>query len=412
MNKPSIAARFKSFFSGYGGGANNSSMWMGAASLPGSNYNYERAAGTLWENSAVMPCLAAIMRTFPEAPMQITREIEGKKRSIPTHPLAVLLDNPNPGYSAETLMQATLLSYHVDGNAYWRKLRSASGKTVQLWYVPHWQIAPQWSQDGSDYISHYLHTVDNHQERIPLEDIIHYRFGLNPNNYRLGLSPLRSVLREIAADNECSAYVTAILRNMGIPGAVISPSHPDHTLTPEQAEKLKQMWAAQFTGEGRGALLASSMGIKVERVGLSPEDMALDKIRQIPEARICAALGVPASLVGLSVGDQQKTYSNYSEAREAFYESNIIPTQAMFARELQRQLMPEFGNVSTDKIGWDYSDVRILQGDHDRKAARIEKLYKAGIINRAQALEMLDMPFGDADAQVYASARPTLEMAA
>ena len=39
-----------------------------------------------------------------------------------------------------------------------RNIPELAGRVVELWYVPHWTIKPEWPQDGSVFISHYLYS--------------------------------------------------------------------------------------------------------------------------------------------------------------------------------------------------------------------------------------------------------------
>jgi len=91
--------------------------------------------------------------------------------------------------------------------------------------------------------------------------------------------------------------------------------------------------------------------MRVDRLGLTPEELALDRLRRIPESRICGALRLPAMLVGLSVGDEQRTFSNYAQARRAGYEDCLGPMHRRFARQLTRDLLKELG-------GWVGTTVR------------------------------------------------------
>jgi hypothetical protein len=52
------------------------------------------------------------------------------------------------------------------------------------------------------------------------------------------------------------------------------------------------------------------------------------------------------------------------QAREAAYESMIVPIQRLLAAELQT-LVPDFGDPRRLKIGFDLSQVRVLQEDQN-----------------------------------------------
>jgi HK97 family phage portal protein len=389
-----IKAAVKAFqFGGWdsSGGIGSGYPWWGAL-LPGAKLDYQSEVGELWKNSAVAACVGFIARTFPEAPIQICRHGGLDGDNVDGHPLASLLEAPNGDYSGPLLWMATLLSWTVSGNAYWVKLRGGggAGRVMGLYYVPHFQIAPQWPTDGSEYISHYLYQVDGRQVRLPREDVVHFRNGLDPSNYRLGLSPLASVLREVVTDNEASTYAASILRNMGVPGIVITPKNDDAVLLDGDAEAIKRKFMARFTGDERGKPLVMSVPLDLHFPGFSPSDLMLDKVRDIPEERICAVLGIPPSVVGLGAGLDNLTYNNLEQARRIAYENNIIPTQRLFAAELTSQLLPDFESDSDELyVRFDNRQVHCLQDDLGDLYTRVGTAFEQGLITRDEARAMI-----------------------
>jgi HK97 family phage portal protein len=375
--------------SGYPGYGSNSLY----GTLPGTQYKFEQEVGTLWSNSAVSICLGWMIDNFSEPEFQVTRKDgEGNEVAVP-HALTDLIQEPNDDYDAETLWMATLLSYCVDGNAYWIKARGSEGfgRPLELWYVPHWMMAPAWPQDGSEYISHYVYTPNGMPRRIEKEDVVHFRFGMDPENQRLGMSRLKAVIREIFTDNEAGTYSAAIMKNMGIPGVLLNPkpiAGEEVVVDSTSRRELEVLWNSATTGDSRGKPVIPSVALDVVKLGLSPEELALDKIRQVPESRICGALRIPAMVVGLNVGHEQRTYSNYGEARESAYEDCLIPIQGRFARTLRRSLLPDLGDPSVDVPRWDYSRVRCLQEDEDARWKRVIGAKKERILtpNEARAL--------------------------
>jgi phage portal protein BeeE len=245
--------------------------------------------------------------------------------------------------------------------------------------------------------------VDGKDYFLPLQDVIHFRAGIpHPQNPRKGLSPLAAVLREVCADNEAATFSAALLRNMGIPGVIISPSKEEVHFSPEQHEKLLALWSSKFKGDRRGEPLVAPIPLQITSPGFSPEQLVLDSVRRIPEERITAALGISSIVVGLGAGLDRSTYSNYKEAREAAYESNIIPTQRMLANQLTRYLLPEFGMNSGERLYFDVSEVKGLREDQDALHRRVVQGYQGGVITRAEARSALGWPVGEGDA-VYVS---------
>lgn len=340
--------------------------------LPGAQYDYRREAANLWENSIVLACIKWMGRTFPEAPPLIEELMpDGKWVVSPGHSFVPLIENPNPFWTDCELWAATLLSLAVDGNAYWYKSRSKAGRVVELYYVPHWTMEPRWPDDGGKFLSGYEYRVHGDPIHLPVEDVVHFRDGVDPRNYRKGLSPLSAVLREVCSDNEAATFSAALLRNMGVPGVVISPAKEEGELATEERERLLKLWQQKFAGDRRGEPLVTQIPISVSAPAFSPEQMVIDKVRRVPEERITAALGIPAIVVGMGAGLERSTYANFKEAREAAYESSIIPTKRILAKQLTQQLLVEFADPGRFRIGWDFSEVRALQESQNDMFARL-----------------------------------------
>ncbi len=83
------------------------------------------------------------------------------------------------------------------------------------------------------------------------------------------------------------------------------------------------------------------------------------------------------------------TYSNYETALMAAYTGNVIPTQGLFADELQTQLVGDFDTSDTLQLEHDYSDVRVLQADLDSLYKRAVDALNGGLITLNTALVMI-----------------------
>jgi HK97 family phage portal protein len=403
---------------GYGGIAGNGafgSSWL-ANYLPGAQRDYAAEAGNLWQNSAIAACLNWITSNFDEPHLQVARQDEedaSKYKPVVRQRFTELMDQPNPDYDGDALWAATVLSFIVSGNAYWIKAKSPSRQKMYLYWAPYWEMQPRWSSDGKQFLDHYDHVVDGKRFIIPKENVVHFRNGLNPINPRAGLPQLEPVLREVVSDNGAATYTAAICRNWGVPRVLMMPETEGFTIDPEQQANLKELWREGTTGENAGSALTSSTKIKVVELTLTPDKMTLDKIRQIPEARICAALGLDPMVVGLSVGGEHRTYSNLQVAERMAYRNCLIPLQKRFARKISRDLLPELGGQPGDQARWDYSTVEALQEEAMSVAKRVTVLVNAGImtVNEARAkLGIKEWP-GEG-ANVLASDKQRAEQAA
>lgn len=372
-----------------------SSSWWSSLWLPG-RIDYAKEVGDGTGNSAVVATIGFIQRTFPEAPLAVwTLKADNTKDIEPAHPMVAAIMRPNEYYSGLLLWSATIADFAACGNAYWLKVRSGAGKIVELWYAPSWTMRPVWPDDGSEYLSGYEYKPDSSKPatKIDTADVVHFRDGIDPRNTRLGLSRLASVVREIYADDEAGNFTASLLRNVGIPGAIISPKK-DTNIDRDTAEQIRNRFDERFTGAGRGRSMVMLGPTEVTMLGYSPEQMNVTSLRRIPEERISAVMGIPAIVAGLGAGLDRATYANFEAAKQQAYESALIPMQRLLAAELQTQLLPDFDPRPASIVGFDLSNVRVLQDDQDALYKREIDAVLAGVKMVGEARSVLGLQSG------------------
>lgn len=377
--------------------------------LPATRFNYEREAGNLWDNSIVRMGLKWIEDTYPEARQVVYRPgAEGKMEQVPKHRLLDLVRNPRGPlqiFPRRVHEAGLLISLKVNGNAYEWIITSAAGLPVALVYLPHYLVRPI-PGGPNGWISHYEYRVGGSTIDIPVERMIHHMDGNDPETGgRSGLSRLGAALREVCTVNEIATFEATLLRARGVPSVIVNlrdmPAGQQQTPTADQAKQMKRRWQEDFTGDNRFTPLISTLPIDVHPLTMSPNDMALDKIAQLPIAVICGSLNLDPMVLGLP-SDDSKKYSNFREAREAAYEECIIPTQRLIDETRTEMLMPMIlGSTPQDELGRDYSDVRALQEDMNELHKRAREDYKAGLIKRKEGKRMIKEEYDETKDDVY-----------
>jgi HK97 family phage portal protein len=350
-------------------------------------------------NSAVYACLTAIATAYPEAPAKVYRDTApGQRDEVPDHPLKVLLDNPNPYITREDMWHYTQWAKHLTGNAYWRKIRSglAGTNVVALWPVSPARIVPVTTREdlaNGVFISWYAYSFDASQdpERIPPEDIIHFRLGVDDLDHRVGCSPLARLVREVAGDDAAHQWQEAMLNNGGTIGMLIQVPI-DSNITQEQAEDMKARFEDRFGGDNRGRTGVLMGGASATPYGFSPEQMDMKALHRIPEERIAAALRVPAIIAGLGAGLDRSTYANFREAREMFAEMTLLPLYGFDAATLNMQLKPEFDSNPKVSVAFDVTDLRAFQEDEDAKWRRLDMGVRTGWVRPNEARTDVGLP--------------------
>ena len=397
---PSLMSRFSRSIGGlfprWGGHGGGSQLTM---LLPGSSYDYEQECGDLWRNSVVALSLGWLSDRFCKPPIRVSRITRGGEYApLPRHPLVDLWSKPNAHFMRRNVETAIALSIKCDGNGYLHKVRNAGGKgqVVELWWVPHFQCAPTWPDGGAEFITGYEVTVDGENVPVAAEDIIHFRYGIDPRNVRLGLAPLKSQLREVCTVNEESSYTAALLRNSAVPGLMVVPDSDELRPSKEDAERIKERILAGFGKDQRGSSVVLGGKYKVVPVGFSPEQLKLDVLPQAAVSRVAASLGVAPMSLGLP--DPGKTYANLEEANRSSW-STIQAIQDIIAETLRWNMLPEYGtDPYTHVVEYDYSNVQELQESLDLLHARVREDYKAKLITKNEGRDILGFdPVPDGD---------------
>ena len=349
-------------------------------------------------NSIVVACVRWVQRVFSEAPMMLQQWLEDRAEweDIHVDELLLLLERPNPYYNGTALWKATIADLMLSGTSYWIRVRSQTGRVVQLWWAPESIVTPKGDpNDPTVFISYYEYAPSTNRgstpTRLRVEDVIQFRDGIDPTNVRKGLSGMKALLREIFTDDEAANMTASLLRNMGVPGVIISPKAG--TIGKDAAQEIKETFMEKFTGDAKGEPLVLGGDATVQQFGFSPQQMGGRDLRGVPEERITAVLGVNAAVVGLGAGlASTKVGATLREYREEAFESTIIPMYRDMALQITQQLMDDFHDSKTHRLAFDLTKVRVLQEDELKRSERISNLVSNGVLKVAEVRRALGWP--------------------
>lgn len=342
-------------------------------------------------NSIVAACLAWGTRNFRQAHLTLLRETKPKVyEQVARHPALDLLKRPNRHYPAKTLWLGVYLSYQLDGNAYVIKVKNARGfgVPVELYYAPHWAMRPVYTPGSTEWVDYYEYTFEGRYVRFAPEDVIHFKNGVDPTNPRLGYAPLKAALLEVFTDEEAARFTAALLKNMGVPGIIISSDDPNTQIDEVEAKGFVEKFKRRFTGAKRGEPFVATGKIKVDTIGFTPEELNLDGVRKIPADRVCAVLGIPGAVVGLGSGTDASTYNNLRNYQRQAFEQHLVPVWDDLAEELTDQLLRDFDDDPELLFDFDTSEIAALREDEDAIHKRAKEALDAGgiTLNEYRAL--------------------------
>ena len=373
------------YLTGYGSGQLQTLL---RRALPGSTKDWARVAGDLGLNGVVASAIDWYVRNYPQATPRYYRPVDSQQAEpVEDHPVLQLMAQPDPMIMGSLFWGWVIQDYKLFGNTYLRKIRSSTRGTVTaLQFLPQDMVRPV--GNGVNPLTHYVYTTDGRSFDIPVSDIIHIRYGRDPSDIRIGRAPLTAVLREIATDNTASTTAYGLLANGAMPSLIVGPDAKETSvdMSMDDARQVKRQLHEDLTGDGSGGIVVMTGAYKMDRVSLTPSELALDSVRRVPEERICSALGINPMVLGLGSGLERSTYSNYERAQQAAWEDGMVPLLRTLADAITADLLPEYPETQQgDYVMYDLETVRALADDMQAEAVRAEKLYKAGIIDRAEA---------------------------
>jgi HK97 family phage portal protein len=396
---PPLIQRQTSYFTGTG----NGDFWsLLTRNLPGSSFNWRNQAGDLMLNSIVAIGMDWYIRNWSQGVPVVRRPMpDGQVETVADHPILQLLAQPTPNVPPSLVWSWVIPDYQLLGNAYFRKVR-VSGRVVGLQYLAADMMRPVGNKVNP--LVKYQYTVDGTSYDIALEDLIHIRYGRDPQDSRFGRSPVTSVLREIATDNVAASAAFGMVRHGGMPSMMVGPDYKGgvEDLSEDDARQTKAKLQQDFTGDSAGSVLVMTGPFKVEKVSHKPSEMAFDEIRRKPEERVCAAIGLNPLVLQLGSGLERATYSNLEQATRSAWTDGMIPLMRQMAEALTIALLPDYEETQPgDYLEFDVTNVPALQADLNEDAERAERLYKAGIVDLATAKRVAGVAPSDDDEGYY-----------
>lgn len=316
-------------------------------------------------NAVVYRCVRLISEAAAAAPLRITPS---------DHPLALLLNKPNPEQTQLELIEAFYGHLQVAGNAYLEAVSFEDSPPRELYVLrpdrmkviagPRgWPIG--WEHSAGANVTRFER--DPFTQRAP---ILHLKL-FHPADDWYGQSPMQAAAFAIDIHNAGAAWNKALIDNSARPsGALVySGSNGAERLSLEQFERLKAELEGAHSGAahaGRPLLLEG--GLDWKPMSLTPTDMDFIEARHAAAREIALAFGVPPMLLGIP-GDN--TYANYKEANLALLRQTALPLAVKTARALENWLGEAWPSAGPARVTLDLDATPGLAVERDALWARL-----------------------------------------
>lgn len=214
-----------------------------------------------------------------------------------------------------------------------------------------------------------------------------FLYTFNPFNDLRGLSPFDTILLEVGVDQDMARYVKSWYTNDARPGLMLLPKVD---LSIPDAQKFMDFWKTNFQGSANAnkPVLMPSVIQDVKDVQQAPQ-IADIELRLSVRTEICSRFGVPLAIAGAW---DDSNYDSVDTQRKAFYEDTIIPEVEEIDDDFTNQVLPFFDEWGDARIEHQFTTIKALMEDEDKKTGALNGRLQAGAITLNEYRQQLDMP--------------------
>jgi len=316
--------------------------------------SYKFAQETYKENVFAFACIDRIAKAISSVDWDLyIKDKLGEKERVLENPSKAILDRPNPSESFGALMYKAAAYLVISGDSWFHKMGPTTGrnsgmaKELEVLRPDKMKIVVD---KDTGVIKGYEYGTGENKIFYPIDPVtmqaeVKQVKLFDPLNDLYGMGPSKPAAREIDSSNDATDWNKALLQNKGQPGMLYIF---DDKLSDMQYDRMKQQLHEEYSGPqnaGKNMILEGARDVKP--FGLTPAEFDFIESHRETARKIATAYGVPPMLLGIP-GDN--TYSNYKEARQAFWEDTVTYYLNLFKEELNAWLFP-----TGDKVFIDYN---------------------------------------------------------
>ena len=279
--------------------------------------------------AAVQACVRVIAESVATMPLRFYRDDFGNKTPDNAHPLAYLINEPNPMQTRFDFISWTVSQLKMGGNAYLRIHRDPVTQRPKMLEPIGYKRVEVKQSPGLNV----FYKIEGIDLPVPATEILHFK-GLTNGDPLTGISPIRTHAESlgvtIGAQRASARFYS---KNAALKWGIKWQGAP---LKPEEAKKLKDTFTDVL--EGGDAVTVIPHGSELQQLNLTPEEAEFIATRRYGVEDIARIFGVPAYMIG---ADTQGIKSSVEQQAQDFYTQTILPIVTMMEQEMKRKLLRE-----------------------------------------------------------------------
>ena len=292
------------------------------------------------QSPTVKAIVTAISNRLAVTPVHVyrraTKNGRETKEKLPSHPVARLLEYPNPYQSRVDFWADAASSLVRYGNFYAYKGRGSTGPIRFIEPIHASRVTVE--QDQRSGAVMYRVSDDGAQREYTLKQMVHVR-GV-ARNFIQGDSPVRDVSITIALEAAAEKFGFSFFDNGALPLMIFRYMQGSGGFkTREQEEQFVKDFQMAFSGNNRHRAMLLPKGIETgEPVKVENDKAQMIETRRYQRTVIAGAFGVPPQYVG---DLERATFNNAEQQTIQFTADVIYPVVQKFEAALERDLLTE-----------------------------------------------------------------------
>lgn len=257
------------------------------------------------------------------------------------------------------------------GAAYWLQSTNRFGRNARYDWIAPWSITPHYEPlSGLDYFERVA-VYDKAPKAVQRLQPITERNGTLayfwvPNlgsEVGPGVAPAQVAMAGAGILGNLTEYVASFFARGAVRPMIVKVP----TGASEAQREQVNAWWRRFFGGVRNSHRAKALDerISVEVVGDTLDQMASDTLTTQAREDVCAALGVPHSILSADAAN----YATSQQDTLNFYQQTIIPSATLIAETINEQIMPD-----GYELRFDPAQLEVFQQHEVSKAQSLQTL--------------------------------------
>lgn len=343
----------------------------------------------VWRSQpALRTVVGFLARNVAQLPLDVYRRLSDVDRAKdPKHPLARLLEDPMPGtkWTKYRLLSWTMHELCIYDDAFWLK-NLRDGKPGVL-PIPRRFIQPI----GDSLIQpdfYRLNLQAGGYRDVGPDQVVHF-CGYNPDDPRVGCSPIETLRSILAEEYAATRYREQMWRNGARVGGYVHRPKDAPRWSTEARTRFANDWQSQYAGDGAhvGQTPVLEDGMEFRPSAFTPRDAQYVESRQLTRVEVAIAYHVSPAMVGAIEDANAKTA--VSELHKMLYADTLGPILTALAQDIERQLLVDIDPSAADgSLYVEFNLAEKLRGSFVEQAAAISSSVGGPWMTRSEARAM------------------------